>query len=128
MDANTQSVGVEGEHVIELVPPPLHEAAPSEQSQGLLCEKKARSAERKTRREGVADASLVVDQIREHVKIHGRHLQRVEAGNGLSGTQFSVLVALRTTPGMKISHLASKLSMHKSSASNLLDKLEQRGL
>jgi DNA-binding MarR family transcriptional regulator len=38
------------------------------------------------------------------------------------------MAALRQTPGMKVSELAQALSIHASTASNLLDKIEKAGM
>jgi len=52
----------------------------------------------------------------------------VERRNGLGSAQFGALWELRASPGMKVSELARMLGIHQSTASNLLDKLEDRGL
>lgn len=57
-----------------------------------------------------------------------QHFQAVEKACGVSGAQIWALAALRQTPGMKVSELAQALSIHASTASNLLDKIEKAGL
>jgi DNA-binding MarR family transcriptional regulator len=57
-----------------------------------------------------------------------QHFQAVEKACGVSGAQIWALAALRDTPGLKVSELAQALSIHASTASNLLDKIEQAGL
>lgn len=57
-----------------------------------------------------------------------QHYQDVEKACGVSGAQIWALSALRDTPGMKVSELAQALSIHASTASNLLDKIEKAGL
>jgi MarR family transcriptional regulator, organic hydroperoxide resistance regulator len=52
----------------------------------------------------------------------------VEGQSGLSSPQLWALWALSDTPGMKVSDLAAALYIHQSTASNMLDKLELRGL
>ena len=57
-----------------------------------------------------------------------QHFQAVEKACGVSGAQIWAMAALRQTPGMKVSELAQTLSIHASTASNLLDKIEKSGL
>ena len=57
-----------------------------------------------------------------------QHFQAVEKACGVSGAQIWAMAALRETPGMKVSELAQALSIHASTASNLLDKIEKAGL
>ena len=52
----------------------------------------------------------------------------VESQCGLSSAQLWALWELFATPGMKVSDLAAALYVHQSTASNMLDKLELRGL
>ena len=52
----------------------------------------------------------------------------VEGQSGLSSPQLWALWVLSDTPGMKVSDLAAALYIHQSTASNMLDKLELRGL
>jgi DNA-binding MarR family transcriptional regulator len=57
-----------------------------------------------------------------------QHFQTVEKACGVSGAQIWAMAALRQTPGMRVSELAQALSIHASTASNLLDKIEKAGL
>jgi DNA-binding MarR family transcriptional regulator len=57
-----------------------------------------------------------------------QHFQAVEKACGVSGAQIWAMAALRQSPGMKVSELAQALSIHASTASNLLDKIEKSGL
>lgn len=57
-----------------------------------------------------------------------QHFQTVEKACGVSGAQIWAMAALHQTPGMKVSELAQALSIHTSTASNLLDKIEKSGL
>ncbi|MHB1092346.1 MarR family winged helix-turn-helix transcriptional regulator [Thiobacillus sp.] len=57
-----------------------------------------------------------------------QHYQAVEKACGVSGAQIWAMSALLQTPGMKVSELAQALSIHASTASNLLDKIEKAGL
>jgi DNA-binding MarR family transcriptional regulator len=57
-----------------------------------------------------------------------QHFKAIEKTCGVSGAQIWAMAALRQTPGMKVSELAQALSIHPSTASNLLDKIEKAGL
>ena len=57
-----------------------------------------------------------------------RHSAMVETQCGLSGSQLWVLWELLMSPGLKVSELSKAMSIHQSTASNLLDKLEKRNL
>lgn len=57
-----------------------------------------------------------------------QHFQVVEKACGVSGAQIWVMATLRQQPGMRVSELAKALSIHTSTASNLLDKIEKVGL
>lgn len=57
-----------------------------------------------------------------------RHSDMVESQCGLSGSQLWVLWELLMSPGLKVSELSKAMSIHQSTASNLLDKLEKRNL
>lgn len=51
------------------------------------------------------------------------HFRALEAACGVSGAQVWILAALAETPGITVSHLSEALSIHISTASNMLDKL-----
>ena len=57
-----------------------------------------------------------------------QHFQAVEKSCGVSGAQIWAMAALRESPGLKVSQLAQALSIHASTASNLLDKIEKAGM
>ena len=57
-----------------------------------------------------------------------QHFKAVEKACGVSGAQIWAMATLRQHPGMKVSELAQALSIHASTASNLLDKIEKAGL
>jgi MarR family transcriptional regulator, organic hydroperoxide resistance regulator len=57
-----------------------------------------------------------------------RHSAMVETECGLSGSQLWALWELLMSPGLKVSDLSKVMSIHQSTASNLLDKLEKREL
>jgi DNA-binding MarR family transcriptional regulator len=57
-----------------------------------------------------------------------RHSAIVEVQCGLSGSQLWAMWELLMSPGLKVSDLSKAMSIHQSTASNLLDKLEKREL
>lgn len=57
-----------------------------------------------------------------------RHYQLIEKHAGISGAQAWALSLLADQPGVTVSALASAMSIHQSTASNLVDKLVQLGL
>lgn len=72
-------------------------------------------------REALRQFRVIFGAVRQHV-------QAVEKVCGVSGAQIWAMSTLRQTPGMKVSELAQALSIHASTASNLLDKIEKAGL
>lgn len=76
----------------------------------------------------VAHAVPVLRQFRELFRVSQQHFQRIESACGVSGAQLWALTEISTHPGMTVSELARTLSVHLSTASNLLDKLEVRKL
>lgn len=57
-----------------------------------------------------------------------QHFREVEKACGVSGAQVWVLATLSESPGLRVTELAEALSIHASTASNLLDKIEKSGL
>lgn len=77
------------------------------------------------------NARAATEALRQFRVIFGavrQHFQAVEKACGVSGAQIWAMAALQHTPGMKVSELAQALSIHASTASNLLDKIEKAGL
>ena len=78
-----------------------------------------------------SNAPAAAEALRQFRVIFGavrQHFQAVEKACGVSGAQIWAMAALRQTPGMRVSELAQALSIHASTASNLLDKIEKSGL
>ena len=73
-------------------------------------------------------ANEVLRQFRVIFGAVRQHYQEVEKACGVSGAQIWAMAALRESPGLKVSELAQTLSIHPSTASNLLDKIEKAGL
>jgi DNA-binding MarR family transcriptional regulator len=57
-----------------------------------------------------------------------QHSQELEAACGISGAQVWVLATIAETPEITVSQLSQSISVHVSTASNLLDKLDRAGL
>ncbi len=73
-------------------------------------------------------AMAVLQQFRELFRVSQQHFQRIESNCGVSGAQLWALSELLVTPGLTVSQLARRMSVHLSTSSNLLDKLEAHGL
>lgn len=56
------------------------------------------------------------------------HSKVSEKECGLSSAKLWMLAEIAACPGLKVSQLAAALSIHPSTCSNMLDKLEQSGL
>jgi len=56
------------------------------------------------------------------------HFRQVESACGVSGSQLWLLQEVARTPGIGVSELAEKLSIHQSTCSQMVEKLAQRGL
>lgn len=57
-----------------------------------------------------------------------QHFREVEQSCGVSGSQLWLLHEIARSPGVGVSELAGRLSIHQSTCSQLVDKLEVRGL
>jgi len=70
----------------------------------------------------------VIRQLRVIIRALQGHSRSVERACGISAAQLWALWELQRSPGLNVSDLSRQLSVHPSTASNLLDKLEQGGL
>ena len=57
-----------------------------------------------------------------------QHFREIEQTCGIKGSQLWILQEINKTPGLGVSELAERLSIHQSSASQLVDKLAEHGL
>lgn len=57
-----------------------------------------------------------------------QHSQRVEANCGVSSAQLWIMWELSKCPGLRVTELAKTMSIHQSTASNLVEKLVKKGL
>jgi len=56
------------------------------------------------------------------------HSRQVEKESGVSSAQLWMMWEIFNIPGMKVKELAAALSIHQSTCSNILDKLQQKGM
>ena len=70
----------------------------------------------------------VTKQLRIIFKAIQAHSKRVEKTCGLSSVRLWMLYEINQNPGVTVSELAVLLSIHRSTCSNMLDKLEDQDL
>jgi len=70
----------------------------------------------------------VLRQFRSIARSVSRHVLAVERQCGISGSQLTTLAIVRSRTGIRVTELAQSLSLHQSTASNLVDQLARRGL
>jgi len=70
----------------------------------------------------------VLKQFRLIFKAVQQHSQLVETHCGVTSAQLWALWELSKNPGLKVTELAKAMSIHHSTASNMLDKLNKKGL
>lgn len=78
-----------------------------------------------------ADETLSVSVLKQFRLIFGSvrsHFREVEQRCGVSGSQLWILHEVARYPGIGVSDLATRLSIHQSTCSQLVDKLEGRGM
>jgi DNA-binding MarR family transcriptional regulator len=75
----------------------------------------------------LSTAMAVLQQFRELFRVSQQHFQRIESHCGVSGAQLWALSEVSAVPGITVSQLARAMSIHLSTSSNLLDKLEVQG-
>lgn len=80
----------------------------------------------------MADRSIreqsITQQLRIVYKAVQSHSKRVEKVCGLSSAKLWMLHEITQNPGIRVSQLADLLSIHPSTCSNMLDKIEADGL
>lgn len=70
----------------------------------------------------------IVQDLRIVVRTIQAHSRWVEKQCGVSSVQLWAMWELFASPGQKVSDLSKALSIHQSTASNMLDKLEEKSL
>lgn len=73
-------------------------------------------------------AAHVLRQFRQIFNTVKSHFQRVEASVGLGGAQVWALSVIAESPDIGVSRLARAMTIHQSTASNLVKTLVERGL
>jgi DNA-binding MarR family transcriptional regulator len=73
-------------------------------------------------------ATLVLRQFRQVFNAVKTHFQQVERAVGLGGAAVWALSLVRDQPGLGVGALAKAMSIHQSTASNLVRGLVERGL
>lgn len=74
---------------------------------------------------------IVIETLQKFRLIIGavrQHSRALEAACGIGGAQVWMLATIADTPDITVSQLSQALSIHVSTASNLLDKLDRAGL
>lgn len=70
----------------------------------------------------------ITQQLRIVFKAIQAHSTRIKSTCGLSSVRLWMLYEINNAPGIKVTVLASLLSIHRSTCSNMLDKLEAKDL
>ncbi len=92
-----------------------------------LGDKAAEAAMRSPESEQYRLMLAVLTQFRIVVANLKEHYGNIQKITGVSGTQLWTLIAIRQQPGIKVGELAREIAVHQSTASNLLDRLEELG-
>ena len=79
-------------------------------------------------RREAATATTVLQRFRSVARAAQRHSQSMERKSSVSGAQLWALQELADEPGQRVGELAERLAIHQSTASNMLDRVERRGL
>lgn len=69
----------------------------------------------------------VLKKLRIVIRAAQRHSAWVETQCGVSGAQLWVMQELSDSPGLRVGEIATRLAIHQTTTSNLLDALEKRG-
>lgn len=78
--------------------------------------------------ERAAHANSVVRSLRIVVQAKQAHSRWVEKQCGVSAPQLWAMWLLQQTPGLRVSDLSQLMSIHQSTTSNMLDKLQSKRL
>lgn len=76
----------------------------------------------------VARFKVILKDLRIIFRAIQLHSRLVEKESGLSSTQLWMLWEMFNMPGIMVSGLAKVLAIHQSTCSNMLDKIEEKGL
>lgn len=78
----------------------------------------------------VMSEALAAEALKKFRVIYGtvrKHSRSMERACGVGGAQVWALAVIARRPGLRVTEFARELSIHPSTASNLLDKLERAG-
>ncbi len=70
----------------------------------------------------------ILQKFRIIVSAAQKYSQRVEKQLGVTGAQLWIMKEIDVTPGLRVGEVAKKLAIHQTTASNLLDALEKKGM
>ena len=70
----------------------------------------------------------ILQKFRIIVRAAQKYSQKVEKLLGVSGAQLWILKEIDINPGLRVGEIAGKLAIHQTTASNLLDALEKKGM
>ena len=70
--------------------------------------------------------SLALQNMRVVIRAAQRHSTQIEKQCGVSGAQLWVMQELSEQPGLRLGALAGKMSIHQTTASNLVDALVKK--
>jgi MarR family transcriptional regulator, organic hydroperoxide resistance regulator len=82
------------------------------------------------RRNNQRHKQLTLDVLKQFRLIYGsvrQHFRQIEEICGVSGSQLWMLHELQVSPGIGVSELANRLSIHQTTCSQLIEKLVARG-
>ncbi len=89
----------------------------------------ARQESRETKRQGTRRQRNALEVLKQFRLIYGsvrQHSRRIEAACGVSGSQLWLMQEIESTPGIGVSELARRLSIHQTTCSQLVEKLVSR--
>lgn len=69
----------------------------------------------------------ILKKLRIVIRAAQQHSQWIEKQCGVSGAQLWIMKELHESTGLRVGALATKLAIHQTTTSNLLDDLEKRG-
>jgi DNA-binding MarR family transcriptional regulator len=73
------------------------------------------------------DPLVILGKFRILIRAAQRHSTAIQKRCGISGAQLWMLQELRDAPGLRVGELATRMAIHQTTTSNLLDSLEKSG-
>jgi DNA-binding MarR family transcriptional regulator len=73
------------------------------------------------------DPLAILAKFRILIRAAQRHSAAIQKRCGVSGAQLWMLQELRDAPGLRVGELATRMAIHQTTTSNLLDSLEKSG-